>query len=107
LGSNPIFLRFFSIFPCAREQASALVPGFITAIPGDVIDGKPLRYRLNPDGGFVLYSIGWNQTDDGGQLAWVKPNKDNAVDIAQGDWVWLMAKGTATLRPSSATEDGG
>jgi hypothetical protein len=52
-----------------------------------VIDGKPLRYRLNSDGTYALYSIGWNQTDDGGQLAFVKQKKDTSVDITQGDWV--------------------
>jgi hypothetical protein len=68
-----------------------LVPRFLAAIPADVIDGKPLRYRLHPDGGFVLYSIGWNQIDDGGQLASAKQKNANSVDPAQGDWVWLMA----------------
>ncbi len=68
----------------------ALAPRFIAAIPGDVIDGKPLRYRLDPNSSYVLYSVGWNQTDDGGVLAWSKDKKDS-VDIEQGDWVWLMA----------------
>jgi hypothetical protein len=67
-----------------------LVPRFIAAIPGDVIDGRPLRYRLDHDGGYVLYSIGWNQTDDGGVLAWSKDKKDS-VDIEHGDWIWRMA----------------
>jgi hypothetical protein len=67
-----------------------LAPRFIAAIPGDVIDGRPLRYRLDPDGGYVLYSIGWNQTDDGGVLAWSK-DKKVSVDIEHGDWVWRMA----------------
>jgi hypothetical protein len=66
-----------------------VAPRFIAAIPGDVIDGRPLRYRLAPDGGYLLYSIGWNQTDDGGVLAWSKDKK--SVDIEQGDWVWQMA----------------
>jgi hypothetical protein len=66
-----------------------LSPRFIAAIPGDVIDGKPLRYRLDSNGGYVLYSIGWNQTDDGGVPAWSKDKK--SVDSGQGDWVWQMA----------------
>jgi hypothetical protein len=67
-----------------------LAPSFIGVIPGDVIDGKPLRYRAKPDGEFILYSIGWNQKDNGGELAWAKP-KETVVDITQGDWVWRMA----------------
>lgn len=45
---------------------SALVPEFVTQLPRDPMDGKPLRYRLNPDGTFLLYSIGENGVDDGG-----------------------------------------
>ncbi len=45
---------------------SALVPEFVTQLPRDPMDGKPLRYRLNPDGTFLLYSIGENGIDDGG-----------------------------------------
>ena len=63
-----------------------------TKIPNDVIDGQPLRYRPKPDGRYVIYSIGWNKTDDGGELAWVK-GKDPNVDITKGDWVWQMASG--------------
>ncbi|HWX22245.1 MAG TPA: hypothetical protein VN578_20275 [Candidatus Binatia bacterium] len=80
------------------DTLAALSPTFIDAIPNDVIDGKPLRYRPNPEGTYLLYSIGWNQTDDGGQLALVKPNhmdeegkQGGSVDITKGDWVWQMA----------------
>ena len=73
------------------DRLDALVPVFIDAVPHDVIDGKPLRYRRNADGGFVLYSIGWNKTDDGGQLAWLQQKKERNVDVTQGDWVWQMS----------------
>ncbi len=48
---------------------SALVPEFVTRLPRDPMDGKPLRYRLNPDGTFLLYSIGENGIDNGGNPA--------------------------------------
>jgi hypothetical protein len=67
-----------------------LAPRILAAVPSDVIDGKPLRFRLEPDGGYVLYSVGWNQTDDGGVLAWSKDKKES-VDLEHGDWVWRMA----------------
>ena len=67
-----------------------LTPKFIDALPNDVIDGKPLRYRPAADGGFSIYSVGWNQTDDGGELAWTKQKKQTNLDVTQGDWVWLM-----------------
>ena len=71
------------------ETLDALVPRYLEKIPTDVIDGKPLRYRLNADKSYVLYSIGWNQTDDGGELAWTRDKSPN-VDVAKGDWVWQM-----------------
>ena len=71
------------------ETLDALAPKFIEKIPNDVMDGKPLRYRKNSDGGFVLYSIGWNQTDDGGIVVLGK-GKTPGVDSSQGDWVWQI-----------------
>lgn len=43
-----------------------LVPAFLPAVPVDWMDGKPLRYRLNPDGAYTLWSIGEDLKDDGG-----------------------------------------
>jgi hypothetical protein len=58
----------------------ALVPQFIEKLPHDIIGGKPLIYRTTADSKFLLYSIGWNETDDGGQ--------DGGTGFAKGDWVW-------------------
>jgi len=73
------------------DTLAVLTPALIDAIPKDVIDGQPLRYRRNPDGGFLLYSVGWNQKDDGGQIAWTTQKKGASVDATQGDWVWQMS----------------
>lgn len=77
------------------DKLEALMPKFMTSIPNDVINGKPLAYRLNPDGTFLLYSVGWNQKDDGGKIAWreVIPSKTREVyppkpNPDEGDWVW-------------------
>ena len=43
-----------------------LVPEFVSAGPLDWMDGNPLRYRVNADGTFTLWSIGENLKDDGG-----------------------------------------
>jgi hypothetical protein len=72
------------------ETLAPLVPRYLDRIPSDIIDGKPLRYRLNSDGSFLIYSVGWNRTDDGGQLAWKKQSKETSVDATSGDWVWQM-----------------
>ena len=62
------------------EKLDALVPQFIEKVPHDIIGGAPLIYRALPDGKFLLYSIGLNETDDGGQ--------DGGNDFTIGDCVW-------------------
>jgi hypothetical protein len=63
----------------------ALVPRFIDPLPHDVIGGEPLHYQRTTDGKFLLYSVGWNEADDDGEIAYAK---DGKVDLTQGDWVW-------------------
>jgi hypothetical protein len=73
------------------EKLEALVPQYLAKLPADVIDGQPLRYRLDGTAGYVLYSIGWNQQDDGGVPVLtrpVAPEKKPRTDDKQGDWVW-------------------
>ncbi len=48
---------------------SALVPEFVPSVPVDYMDGKPMKYHLNPDGSFTLYSVGQNGRDDGGDAS--------------------------------------
>ena len=67
------------------ETLDALVPQLIEKLPHDIIGGQPLHYRRTEAGKFLLYSIGWNETDDGGQVA---PMKDGRTDMENGDWVW-------------------
>jgi hypothetical protein len=71
------------------ESLDVLPPHFIDRLPSDVIDGKPIRFRRQPDGRYLLYSVGWNQKDDGGEMAWKQPKKE-AIDITKGDWVWEL-----------------
>jgi hypothetical protein len=69
------------------ETLDALAPQFIEKIPHDIIGGQPLHYRRTDDGKFLLYSVGWNETDDGGQE--VSPQtKNGGMDYTKGDWVW-------------------
>jgi hypothetical protein len=77
------------------ESLDALAPQFVAKVPHDVIGGqssqgsgsagRPLHYRRTSDGQFVLYSVGWNETDDGGVVGLTK---GGAADISKGDWVW-------------------
>ena len=56
-------------------------------LPHDIINGQPLKYRRTADGRFILYSVGWNEKDDGGVVAPAKGHPDRQ-DILQGDWIW-------------------
>jgi hypothetical protein len=69
------------------ETLAALVPQFITKLPHDVINGQPLKYRRTETGGFILYSVGWNEKDDSGTVV-MGSGKTPSVDQTQGDWVW-------------------
>jgi hypothetical protein len=65
------------------DKLDALVPDFISALPHDVITGQSYKYqRTTTD--FVLYSVGWNETDDGGKVVM----KGRDMDRTVGDWVW-------------------
>jgi hypothetical protein len=67
------------------DTLDALTPQFIEKLPHDIINGQPLHYRLEPNGQFVLYSVGWNETDDGGKVEFTKSGR---IDSERGDWVW-------------------
>jgi len=45
---------------------AVLVPEILSEVPRDFMNGEPLRYRLASDGDFVLYSVGTDGRDDGG-----------------------------------------
>lgn len=50
----------------APRSLEALVPKYLPVVPSDPFSGRPLRYLLN-DGEIVIYSIGRDAVDDGGQ----------------------------------------
>jgi hypothetical protein len=71
------------------ETLDALAPELMEAAPTDVINGKPLHYHRTADGKFLLYSVGWNERDDGG-VSSINDASGEAV-YADGDWVWPTA----------------
>jgi hypothetical protein len=66
------------------DDLNALIPEFAKSLPNDPIKGGPLHYHRDGSA-FVLYSVGWNGTDDGGKV--IAKNKSRN-DPNQGDWVW-------------------
>jgi hypothetical protein len=73
------------------ESLDALVPTYIQKLPHDVINGQPLHYRRTSDGSFLLYSVGWNEKDDGGKRDPIPATQyRSSLDqpSVTGDWVW-------------------
>jgi len=48
------------------DRTDALVPDYLENLPIDPCGGGPMRYR-QLDGGYVVYSVGRNGVDDGGE----------------------------------------
>ncbi len=64
------------------------MPQFADKLPHDLFGGGALKYR-NEGGKFLLYSVGWNETDEGGIPAWKNDGKNDLPgDLTQNDWVW-------------------
>jgi hypothetical protein len=66
------------------ETLDELVPGLLTEVPIDPFTGKPLVFRREGEG-FIVYSLGSNEKDDGGRSTYaitrlVMPKDD--------DWSW-------------------
>jgi hypothetical protein len=49
------------------DNAEQLCPQYLGSVPLDPYDGKPLRYKREPDG-VIIYSIGNDGVDNGGHL---------------------------------------
>jgi hypothetical protein len=70
------------------ESLDTLVPEFLHTVPVDYMDGKPVRYRLKVDGNYLLYSVGADGKDDGGDSR-LSAGKTNArVYWDRRDFVW-------------------
>jgi len=75
------------------SNLAALVPEFLGEVPTDLMDGQPLRYRLNADGTVTLYSVGENLKDDGGDftpdsITSIIPSWQESSAWKGRDWVW-------------------
>ncbi len=69
------------------DSLTDLAPQYLNPIPHDVIGGEPLHYHRTAGSQFILYSIGWNNHDDGGVVVATTGTTPGA-NLAQGDWVW-------------------
>lgn len=71
------------------ETLAQLSPEFLVAPPMDPYDGHPLRYHPNPDGTYLLYSVGEDGIDQGGDASPAKVTSTPSFDWTRGkDLVW-------------------
>jgi hypothetical protein len=76
------------------KDLSALVPSMLPEIPADRITGEPVHYRL-VDGKPLIYSVGADRVDDGGQPATIRHSTDLSgaarwrpeEKTIKGDWI--------------------
>ncbi len=85
------------------ESLEPLSPRFLPSMPHDVITGAPFIYRRAPDGQFILYSVGWNEKDDGGAIV-LPGGKDHKRDLTEGDWVWKYPTPAPPPAQNAATQ---
>ncbi len=65
---------------------SELKPQFLPDIPHDPVTGDDYIYRTEGDD-YVIYSLGSNGTDDGGEIVW-QGKSTKRLNREEGDWVW-------------------
>lgn len=73
------------------EKLSELAPEFFPSVPVDPYDGRPLRYHPNADGTYLLYCVGEDGVDDGGDPS-ILPGASSLSYYWQNpkarDWIW-------------------
>ncbi len=73
-------------FPLTLE---GLAPEYLSAVPVDLMSGRPLCYHLDPGGRPLLYSVGNDGQDNGGDP---RASQTNQVGLWEGrDAVWPTA----------------
>jgi hypothetical protein len=63
------------------EKLAALAPKYLKEAPGDLFSGKSLKY-LRDKRGYLLYSVGENEKDDGGKTYGDVPDVSDDLRIA-------------------------
>ena len=69
------------------QSLDLLVPEFLASIPTDYFDGGPMKYFLNADGTFTLYSVGEDGQDNQGNSSLVSGKSGRSI-WDRKDAVW-------------------
>ena len=77
-------------YPASLQALRDLLPE--DQIPRDWVTDKIPQIRQT-DTGYILWSNGWDRTDEQGRKAYVENEKGQKIpDRSQGDWVWEVAR---------------
>jgi hypothetical protein len=89
---------------------SELAPEFLKNPPVGFMDGQPLRYRSTDDGQFILYSVGLDCVDHGGQMPSHQRERRGTFGpgvfgaLPKADIVWPLPASTAAVKAVRAEE---
>jgi hypothetical protein len=85
------------------HSLSELSLEILKTVPLDYEDGKPVRYSLRPDGSYLLYSVGDDGHDDGGDAT--STQLDGRAGLFYGkDIVWPQAATPEEVRAFNEKE---
>ncbi len=92
--------RFHLAHDSWPANLAELVPAYLARLPADYYDGRPLRYRRQPDGTFLLYSVGADGEDNGGDA---RPRSGGRATLLSGrDLVWPQPATAADLHAAQS-----
>ena len=81
--------RFRAIGGTYPRTLDQLLPEFLSDVPLELYSDAEMKYRLEADGSYLLYSVGVDRKDDGGTS--VRPGKIGPGSAReQPDWVWRL-----------------
>jgi hypothetical protein len=87
--------RYFLARGAYPAQLAELAPDFTAELPAEIMNGQAYHYRRTEEGRCLLYSVGMDLQDDGGEFdPKLKPNK-------QKDWIWSY--GAPVTPPAEAS----
>lgn len=77
-------------YPSSLESLS---PGFLPAPVNDPVTHEAFRYERLNSGGYRLWSVGWDEADQGGVVVYEERSGERHYVSDQPDWVWPATEG--------------
>ncbi len=78
----------------------ALVPEYVPVLPLDIAVQAPFKYERQSKDAFRLWSVGWNQRDDGGVVVMGTGNA-RVIKLEEGDWTWPQVEKVTAIKPTA------